>query len=103
MTATPLLDWLERRYPSSPGFKSPGPSQEAGEAIAGRAAILREDCARALSTGPMTADECARRLDESVLSIRPRFSELLRANRIEDTGERRKNTSGRNATVWRAL
>lgn len=49
----------------------------------------------------MTADECARHLSESVLSIRPRFSELLRANRIEDTGERRKNASGRNATVWK--
>ena len=55
----------------------------------------------ALSHGPATADEVAARMKESVLAIRPRFTELSRAWRIADTGERRKNASGRNAIVWK--
>lgn len=97
-------DLFDRPYPSTPGYKTPGPSQEAAEAIAGRASILREKCHAYVKRWGMTgstADECAESLGESVLSIRPRFSELLRANLIEDTGARRKNTSGRSATVWR--
>lgn len=50
--------------------------------------------------GPSTADEIARRLNASVLTIRPRVSELRNTRKIYDTGERRKNVSGKSATVW---
>lgn len=89
-------------YPNSPGFKVPGTSQEAAFAIKGRSDILRANCLKALSMiGPHTADETADRIGESVLAVRPRFSELLALGLIEDTGIRRPNASGRNATVWR--
>jgi len=47
-----------------------------------------------------TADEIAKDLNLSVLSVRPRVSELNRLGDIEQTGARRKNESGMTATVW---
>lgn len=52
------------------------------------------------SKGPMTADETASAIGASVLSIRPRFTELASGGAIVDTGERRHNESGRRAAVW---
>jgi predicted ArsR family transcriptional regulator len=102
MTQMDLLDWTPR-YPVTPGAKAPGTSTEAAEAMRPRAGILRAKvlaCLRRL--GPLTADECADAMHETVLTIRPRFSELRALNQITDTGERRQNDSGRNAIVWRA-
>lgn len=102
MTDTPLLDWTpaERRYPDAPGFKAAGTSEEAASAISGRAATLRGECLRLLKRRSMTADEAAELMHESVLAIRPRFSELRVAGDIIDSGERRRNSSGRRAVVW---
>jgi predicted ArsR family transcriptional regulator len=50
-----------------------------------------------------TADEIATELGESVLSVRPRVSELRALGEIEETGERRVNESGRRAIVWRTV
>lgn len=49
----------------------------------------------------LTADEIAEISGESVLSIRPRVSELKSIGVVADTGTRRKNASGRSATVVR--
>jgi predicted ArsR family transcriptional regulator len=49
----------------------------------------------------LTADEIAATLDESVLAVRPRVSELFHAGLIEKTGERRRNQSGLSAHVWK--
>jgi hypothetical protein len=49
----------------------------------------------------MTADEIAAQLGCSILSVRPRVSELNVGGEIEQTGARRKNASGMTATVWR--
>lgn len=49
----------------------------------------------------LTADEVAQRLNLSVLSVRPRVSELNKFGWIVKTGERRKNASGMSAAVWR--
>ena len=85
-------------------FKKAGPSQEAAEAMQTRSALLRELAyAEVVRSGATTADEAAARLKESVLSIRPRFTELLQVGWITDTGIRRPNISGRNATVWAPL
>lgn len=65
------------------------------------ATILRGKCIGALTTGNFTADEIAEILEESILSIRPRISELNKAGIIEDTGIRRINDSGNSAKVWR--
>jgi hypothetical protein len=49
----------------------------------------------------LTADEIAKDLNLSVLSVCPRVSELKRLGEIQQTGARRKNESGMTATVWR--
>jgi predicted ArsR family transcriptional regulator len=49
----------------------------------------------------LTADEIAAALEESVLAVRPRVSELFHAGLIEPTGERRRNQSGLSAHVWK--
>ncbi len=84
-------------------FSVTNPSREAKQSIEKISDVLRGQCVEALTKGDYTADEVADMLKLSVLSIRPRFTELLKAGRIEDTGIRRKNVSGRNATVWRLV
>jgi len=93
-------------YPLFPGHKTEAPetSVVAAEAIAPKAETLRRlvlDYYRAGHT--RTADEISSVLGFSVLSIRPRVSELHAAGYIEDTGVRRRNKSGRQAAVWRAV
>lgn len=92
-----------QRYPHQPGAKRPGTSQDAADAMTGRAPLLRDRCLAALrNSDGLTADEVAGDLRESVLAVRPRFSELSQLGQIEDTGERRPNASGKLAIVWRA-
>jgi predicted ArsR family transcriptional regulator len=57
------------------------------------------------SFGPMTRDECAERLQEHVLTIRPRFTELSGAKYgmfyLEATGEQRPSALGNPMDVFR--
>ena len=46
------------------------------------------------------ADEAAAVTGESVLSIRPRVTELVKKDLVFDSGQRRPNVSGRKAIVW---
>jgi len=93
-----LFDW--QPYNGTPGFKTGGTSEDAANAIKTRVAYLRRKCKAALQERDLTADECAAALGETVLSIRPRFSEMRRDGEIMDTKTRRKNASGRSANVW---
>lgn len=87
-------------YPDAPGFKVAGTSESAAVAAQSRTETLRGACLTQLLQADLTADECARELNESVLSIRPRFSELRRRGMIRKSGERRLNDSGCSAWVW---
>jgi predicted ArsR family transcriptional regulator len=89
-------------YPDAPGFKISGPSEQAAKSMTGKAAKMREAVLDQIGQYPAgaTADEIARDLNLSVLSVRPRVSELHRNGEIEQTGARRKNESGMTATVW---
>jgi hypothetical protein len=88
-------------YPDKPGHKSHDDTTlAAAEAIASRAATLRAKAYAMLKVRRMTADECADTMGESVLAIRPRFSELRTKGLIRDTGNRRPNRSGHSAIVW---
>jgi hypothetical protein len=91
------------QYPNRPGFKRRGTSQRAAQAIAPRAFNLRvQALAEIAKAGPhgLTADEVADRLGKSILSIRPRISELLVLELIERNNERRKNASGHLADAY---
>ncbi len=88
-------------YPDAPGFKVGGPSRDAALSEVSRASTLRDQVAGLLDKEELTADDCAEALNASVLSVRPRLSELVKQGRIEDAGVRRRNRSGKFATVWR--
>jgi len=94
---------MNANYPETPGWKTETPetSKVAALSIKVLSKTLRDRCEEQLTSGEATADEVAERLHKSILSIRPRLSELLAMNRIEDTGARRPNESGKQAVVWR--
>src|SRR5258705_4651847 len=82
----------EMIYPDAPGFKVSGPSEQAAETMGStankmRAAVLAQF---AQYPGGATADEIAKDLNLSLLSVRPRVSELNRNGLNEQTGARRK-------------
>lgn len=86
---------------STLGYKERnGTSQAAAESYKGRADVLRNICLAALAIKDATADEIADAVSESVLSVRPRMSELYRRKMIFKTRSRRKNASGMSAVVW---
>jgi len=98
----PELDFA--RYPAAPGYKRGGTSKAAADSMKEKARSLRDEVLWFLQDcGSMTADECALMMNKSILSIRPRFTELLRLGKIYDVGVTRKNESGKQATVWRAV
>lgn len=89
------------RYPGSPGAQDRDTSRDAAQAIAPQAALLRGKALAVVEgSNGLTADEVAGRLGLSILSIRPRLTELSRLGKVRDGGSRRKNKSGRNAIVW---
>jgi predicted ArsR family transcriptional regulator len=89
-------------YPQSPGYRQTDTSKAAAESMKPSKAILRAAVLNLLYPALcVTADEAADILGIDKLSIRPRFSELREEGLIVDTGDRRRNDSGRKAIVWR--
>lgn len=101
MTEQTIIDFSARRYPDRAGFKEQGTSRDAANAIegSGRAAKLRDAVLGWYATHTGTSDECAAALGESILSIRPRCSELLTKGRLYRTGERRRSSEGAGQAV----
>lgn len=97
------MNTLLLTYPSAPGYKAPGCSKDAAGAMAPKATALRKLCMAALSDGPATADEIAAKLGRSILSIRPRFTDLKNRGLIVATTARRPSSEGSPMTVWRCV
>jgi hypothetical protein len=96
----------ERRdgYPHRPGFKRGGTSRAAANSISVYAETKRHDVlVEFVVAGErgLTPDTCATALNLSVLTVRPRCTELLAAGLLIPTGERRQNQSGMSAAVLR--
>ena len=94
------------RYPYQAGFKGErgGPSELAARKIKAAATGIRGRVLREFQiTAPRswTADEIAKRLGLSILTVRPRVAELHRLGELIPTKERHENESGMTATVWR--
>lgn len=89
-------------YPRSPGWKAKPTSKAAAEQIAVIVGTLRDRVLAEIKARPGTADEVAKRLGIDRLAARPRLTELQKLELIVDTGDRRKNDSGKSAIVWRA-
>ena len=93
---TNQLDLLTH-YPKAAGWKDATTSKDAAQAIEGqgRAAILRERVLAAYRTDLYTtADEMAHYLNESILAIRPRVSELYKQGLLRRTGAKHKSDGG---------
>lgn len=96
-----LFDYKDK-YPHQPGHRRTATSKAGADSVKPRAPTLREMVLDFLKVRDMTADECALVLGKSILSIRPRLSELVARGLIFDTGITRPNESGVQAIVWRA-
>ena len=88
-------------YPASPGFKRTDTSKAAAQSVAASAPRLRQLVLDQLRLyGPATADEIAENMGRDRLSIRPRLSELRELGKVQDSGRRSANSSGKTAIVW---
>ena len=90
-------------YPDGlPGWKTPGTSRDAAKAMRSRSETLRDKIMAIIGYYPadLTPDEASEALNESVLAIRPRFSELKKLGLIKPSGNRRHNSSGLMAKAW---
>jgi len=95
-------DMEEAGYPYQPGWKEPTTSRDAARAAGKRSGTLRDAILGLMAViGSCTPDEAADNLCKTVLAIRPRFAELKALGMIEETGERRQNTSGLYAKCYR--
>jgi len=90
-------------YPDAPGHRGVDTSMAAADALApklGRLQRLVEAAIRDAGATGLTADEVAARLKMDRWSIQPRTSELRRKDIIRDSGQRRRNITGKVAIVW---
>jgi hypothetical protein len=93
-------------YPDRPGWKARGPSSEAAYAVARHATTLRtrvHSFLRDRYPAAFSPDQIADSLGETILSVRPRVSELKKMGAIEPVSQRHKNRSGMSAHCWRAV
>jgi hypothetical protein len=105
VTQDDLFKWTPpATYPEAPGFKEETTSKEAARKIKPRAEIVRSRAFAAIAAAAegLTPDQAADIIDESVLTVRPRVTELSKQGLIYRTGVRRKNASGMTAAVWKA-
>lgn len=90
-------------YPDAAGHRGTDTSIAAADAITPRLGRLQRMAAAAIFDAGalgLTADELAGALDLDRASVQPRTSELRRKGVIADSGQRRRNRSGKMAIVW---
>jgi hypothetical protein len=93
-------------YPDTPGHRNVDTSVAAADDLApklGRLQRMAECTIRYAGPQGLTADELAARLQMDRWSIQPRTTELRRKGLIRDSGQRRRNSTGKAAIVWIAL
>jgi hypothetical protein len=92
-------------YPDFPGYKPTDTSRAAAKSISGhlgRLQVMSFAAIHLAGRNGLTTDELAATLGMSRASVQPRTSELRRKGRIIDSGQRRRNGSGKSAIVWTA-
>lgn len=85
-----------------PAFGKTDTSREAAIKLIPKLPRMRQAVYDGFTT-PSTASEIARRVGMSILSSRPRTTELLQQGLIEDTGDRRENEWGNNEIVFKRV
>ena len=72
------------------------------EAMPSDANVIRQRVLECFRThGDMTADQAAERLRLSILTVRPRVTELVQMEKLKKTEATRRNASGKSARVLR--
>lgn len=109
-----LFDWTPPAgYPVAPGYKENTTSRDAAKAAGLTASQMRDDLMvlyRGIWPAGMTADEAAGKLGRSILTVRPRITELRKLSLLMPALQpakpdqdakpmRRPNASGQMATV----
>jgi len=88
-------------YPSTPGHRGVDTSIAAANALAPRLGRLQQLALETIrDAGGLTSDELAGRLGVERWAMRPRTAELRKLGLIIDTGQRRRNCTGRASIVW---
>ena len=90
-------------YPDAPGHRQVETSISAANDLVpklGRLQRLAEMAIRGTGAHGLTADELAAQLEMDRWSIQPRTTELCRKGLIRDSGQRRRNATGKMAIVW---
>lgn len=92
-------------YPNNPGFKAQETSRQAAQDIKPKASILRQKVLELIrdSVFGISPDKAAAQLGESILSIRPRFSELKAKGLIVDSGRRDLTEFHKASIIWVAV
>ena len=90
------------RYPDRPGHNFRDTSIEAADSIEPHVTKLAGFVLEALRDRPGACFELENALNMHRSTVSARIRELFLKGKIEDTGERRKTESNRNAIVWRA-
>lgn len=98
----PNVKWYEDRYPNEPGHQATDTSRQAAEDIRPKAATLRKQVLEMIreSVFGRSADSISRELGITILSIRPRCSELNAKGLIVDSGRRDLTESGKASIIW---
>ena len=81
---------------------APATSRKAARDMISRATTLRYKALVAIAESPngLTADEVAKAIEATPFATRPRCSELVEAEWITASEQRRDNESGHTAVVW---
>jgi hypothetical protein len=87
-------------YPNVPGFKKAGTSSRAAEEMRERAPTIKQRILASMEKGhAWTPDKFAEAHGIDILSVRPRFSELLKQGKIVETRHTARNSSGKLASI----
>lgn len=96
---------MDTIYPDSPGHRGVDTSVAAAADLAPKLGPLQRMVLAAIRDAGwlgLTADELCDRLKLERWTVQPRTSELRRKGLIRDSGQRRRNASGKQAIVWAA-
>lgn len=94
---------MTKGYPDAPGHRGVDTSIAAAEALAPACGRIQRMALRAIrdaGTRGLTADELAAAIGCERWTAQPRTTELRRKHLIDDSGQRRRNVTGRVAIVW---
>ena len=91
-------------YPHQAGYRKQSTSREAADDINRKLPHLRGRVLQIIKNKGKNGaipEEVAALMNITILSVRPRFTELKLSNQIVDSGERRRNNFNKNIIVWR--